>query len=144
MPLNEIIILVMLNVKMNEYEGRMQICVPCVNLAELLDQADNFMRVRRKSKNEDLEKTRENLFENLKTSPVDVRGVLGNTTINLQELLYMQVGDYLKLDSSKDSPITLKVGSLDWYQGEIGVKKNKMAVKIINELQAKKEILKIL
>jgi flagellar motor switch protein FliM len=56
----------------------------------------------------------------------------------------LQVGDVVALDSVKDSPITVKVGSLDWYQGEIGIKRNRMAVKIINELQAKKELQKIL
>ena len=144
MPLNEIVILVMFNVKMNDFEGSMSICVPCVNLAEFLDQAESFMRVRSKSKNEDLEKTKEDLFENLKASPVDVRGVLGNATLSLQDLLYLQVGDVVTLDSAKDSPITLRVGTLDWYQGEIGVRKNRMAVKITNELQAKKELQKIL
>jgi len=118
--------------------------VPCLNLAELLDQAENFMRDRRKTKNEDVEKTRKDIFENLKTSKVDIRGVLGNATLSLQDLLYLQVGDVVPLDSAKDSPITLKVGSLDWYHGEIGIKKNRMAVKIISELQAKKELKKIL
>jgi flagellar motor switch protein FliM len=144
MPLNEIIILVMLNVKMNDYEGRMQICVPCINLAELLDQAENYMKVKRKTKDEDIEKTKKDIFENLKQSRVDVRGVLGSTTVTLQELLYLQVGDVVTLDSARDSPITVKVGSLDWYQGEIGAKKNRMAVRIISELQAKKELQKIL
>jgi flagellar motor switch protein FliM len=141
MPLNEIIILVMFNVKMNDYEGRMQICVPCLNLAELLNQAENFMRIKRTTKNEDLEKTRMDIFEHLKLSRVDIRGVLGNATLSLQDLLYLQVGDVVTLDSAKDSPITLRVGSLDWY---IGTQRNKMAVRIISELQAKKELQKIL
>ena len=144
MPLNEIIILVMYNVKMNDYEGRMRICVPCENLAELLDQAENYMKVKRKTKTEDVEKAKEDIFENLKAARVDIRGILGNATLSLQDLLYLQVGDIVTLDSAKDSPITLKVGSLDWYHGEIGVKRNRMAVKIINELQASKELQKIL
>ena len=144
MPLNDIIILVMFNVRLNEYEGRMQISVPCLNLAELLDQAENFMKVRRMAKHDDVEKIKKDIFENLKNSRVDVRGILGNATLSLQELLYLQVGDFITLDSAKDSPITLKVGSLDWYQGEMGTKRNRMAVRIINELQAKKELQKIL
>ena len=144
MPLNEIIILVMYNVKMNDYEGRMQICVPCLNLAELLDQAENYMKVKRKTKTEDVEKAKVDMFENLKAARVDVRGIFGNARLNLQDLLYLQVGDVVTLDSLKDSPVTLKVGSLDWYQGDIGVSKNRMAVKIISELQASKELQKIL
>jgi flagellar motor switch protein FliM len=144
MPLDEIVILVMLNVRINEYEGKMSICVPGLNLQELLEKADTFRRIKRQKNAEDVEKTKKDLFENLKTSQVDVRGVLGNTRLSLQELLYLQVGDVLPLDSSKDSLITLKVGNVDWYQGEIGTKKNKMAVRIINELQAKKELQKIL
>jgi flagellar motor switch protein FliM len=146
MPFDEIIILVMLDVKMNEYEGRMQICVPCLNLAELLDQAESFMKTKRRTKNEDVEKTKKDIFENLKTSRVDVRGILGNATLSLQDLLYLQVGDVVTLDTLKTNPITLKVGNLDWYQGEIGIlkKQNRMAVKIISEQREKKELQKIL
>ncbi|MCL2099704.1 MAG: flagellar motor switch protein FliM [Oscillospiraceae bacterium] len=144
MPLNDMIILIMFDLKMNEYEGRLQICVPCLNLAELLDQAENYMKIKRKAKDEDIEKTKKDIFENLKTSKVDVCGVLGNATLSLQELLYMQIGDVLPLDSVRNSPITLTVGNLDWYKGEIGIKKNRVAVKIISELRAKKELQKIL
>jgi flagellar motor switch protein FliM len=144
MSLDDIIILVSLTVKVNEYEGSMRVCVPCLNLDSLLAESENYLKIKRKKKNEDIEKTKKDIFENLKTSRVDVRGVLGNATVSLQELLYLQVGDYITLDSAKDSLITLKVGSLDWYQGEIGTKNNRMAVKIINELQAKKEMQKIL
>ena len=144
MPIDEVVILIMLTVKINDYEGKMSICVPCLNLQALLDQSDNYQKIKRKKNIEDMEKAQKDIFTHLKASRIDVRGVLGNTTLNLHDLLYLQVGDVLPLDSSKDSLITLKVGSLDWYQGEIGVKKNRMAVKIINELQAKKELQKIL
>lgn len=144
MPLDEIVIVVMLRVGIHEYEGKMSICVPCLNLQALLDQSQSYLTAKRRKNQEDADKTKQDIFENLKTTRVDVRGILGSTTLSLQDLLYLQTGDVLPLDTSKDSLITLRVGSLDWYQGEVGTKKNRMAVKIISELQAKKELQKIL
>ena len=144
MPLDEVIILVMMSVEIAEHKGSLNICVPCGNLLALLDESDNFRKIKRQKNAEEAEKTKRDLFEHLKTSRVDIRGILGSTTVSLQDLMYMQIGDFLTLDAPKDGLVTLKVGSLDWYQGEMGTKKNKMAVKIINELQAKKELQKIL
>ena len=140
MPFNEVVIIVLLSIKIHDYEGSMSICIPCINLENLLVDADAHFMYKRPEKEIDEEKNRANIFEHLKKSKVDVRGILGNTTLTLQDLLYLRVDDIILLDKSVESPAVVRVGTIDWYAGEIGVKKNRMALKIKKVLRELKEV----
>jgi len=135
MPLEETVLIIMINLRINEHEGTMSVCVPGSNLDVILDEAANFAIMSRKKKNNDTDKTRNNIFEHIRTSGLDVRGILGNTTLTLQEISHLQVGDVIPIDKTVDSPVVLRVGKIDWFDGEIGIKKNKMAVRIKNVLR---------
>jgi flagellar motor switch protein FliM len=136
MPLDDIVIMVLMNVKIGQHEGSMSICIPCINLDSILENAANYVMLNRKRKDEsDIEKTRSSILEHVSTSQLDVRGILGNTTLTLQEVSHLQVGDVIPIEKPVNSPIVLRIGSLDWFDGEIGTKKNKMAVKIKNVLR---------
>ena len=135
MPLDEIVIIVLLSVKIGEHEGSMSICIPCINLDTILGEAANYAMLNRKRKHVDTEKTRTSIMEHVNTSKLDVRGILGNTTLTLQEVSHLQVGDVIPIDKPVDSPVVLRIGTLDWFDGEIGTKRNKMAVKIKNVLR---------
>ena len=135
MPLDEIVIIVLLSVKIGEHEGSMSVCIPCINLDAILGEAANYAMLNRKRKHVDTEKTRSSILEHVNTSQLDVRGILGNTTLTLQEVSHLQVGDVIPIDKAVDSPVVLRIGSLDWFDGEIGTKRNKMAVKIKNVLR---------
>jgi len=137
MPIDDIVIIVLLKVKIKEYEGSMSICIPCINLDALLGDAANYAMVSRKRKKDDVERTRANIFERVKTSKLDVRGILGSTTLTLQEISHLQVGDLIQIDKSVDSPIIIKIGAVDWFDGEVGTRRNKIAVKIKNNILKK-------
>ena len=136
MPLNEVVIIILFSIKILDYEGSMSICVPGANLESLIGDANNYLMNTKKKKDVDSERNKTNIFENLKNSKIDVRGILGNTILTLQDLLYLQVGDVIPLEKSVDSPVVVRIGTTDWFSGEIGVKKNKMAVKIKNALRS--------
>jgi len=139
MPFDETVIIVLLSVKIKEYEGSMSICIPCINLDALLGDAANYAMISRKRKKDDSEKTRASILERIKTSKLDVRGILGSTTLTLQELSHLQVGDLIPIDKSADSPVILKIGAVDWFDGEIGTRRNRIAVKIKNNLLTKSQ-----
>jgi flagellar motor switch protein FliM len=137
MPLDDIVIMVLMSVKIRDHEGSMSICIPCINLENLLAGASNYAMMNRKRRKDDIEKTRASILEHIKTSKLDVRGILGSTTLTLQEISHLQVGDVIPMDKSVDSPVILRIGSVDWFDGEIGTKRNKIAVKIKNNILRK-------
>jgi flagellar motor switch protein FliM len=137
MPIDEIVIMVLMSVKINEHEGSMSVCIPTLNLEQLLGQAASYAMMNRKRRKDDVEKTRASILEHIKTSKLDIRGILGSTTLTLQELSHLQVGDVIPIDKSVDSPVILRIGAVDWFDGEIGTRKNKIAVKIKNNILRK-------
>ena len=137
MPLEDIVIIVLMSVKIRDHEGSMSVCIPCINLEQLLANAANYAMMSRKRKKDDIEKSRESILEHIKTSKLDVRGILGDTTLTLQELSHLQVGDVIQINKSVDSPIILRIGSVDWFDGEIGTRRNKIAVRIKNNILRK-------
>jgi flagellar motor switch protein FliM len=139
MPIDDIVIIVLMSVKIKEHEGSMSICIPCINLEQLLGQAASYAMMNRKRRKDDIEKTRASILEHVKTSKLDIRGILGSTTLTLQELSHLQVGDVIPMDKAVDSPIVLRIGAVDWFDGEIGARKNKIAVKIKNNILRKSQ-----
>jgi len=135
MPLDDVVIIVLFNIKIKEYEGSMSICIPCLNLEAIIGDGNSYLMQNRRKKSIDTEKNRADIFEHLRKSKVDIKGILGNTTLTLQDLLYLQVGDVIPLDKSVESPAIVRIGTIDWFSGEIGVRKNKMALKIKKAVQ---------
>jgi len=137
MPIDEIVIIVLMSVKIRDHEGSMSVCIPCINLEQLLGNAASYAMMSRKRKKEDIEKTRASILEHVKTSKLDIRGILGSTTLTLQELSHLQIGDVIPIDKGVDSPVVLRIGSIDWFDGEIGTRKNRIAVRIKNNILRK-------
>ena len=134
MALEESVIVVAMEIKILEYTSTVSVCLPCIGLEDVLSNTSIYMMNSRR-RSGDPAMTKESILNNLKTSKVDIRGILGTTSLTLQDLLQLQVGDVIPLDKPVDNPVVLKIGPKNWFDGEIGVKKNKMAVKIKNVLQ---------
>ncbi|MCL2096303.1 MAG: hypothetical protein FWH10_05285, partial [Oscillospiraceae bacterium] len=76
MPIDEIVIIVLMNVKINDHEGSMSVCIPCINLEKILGDAANYAMMSRKRRKDDIDKKRESILEQIKTSELDIRGIL--------------------------------------------------------------------
>ena len=134
MPLGETVLVLTLTVKIKEHIGNMSICVPCLNLEKILGKTSSYAFYNRRREDTNVEENKKNLMEHVRTSRLDIAGILGTTTLKLRDLLYLQTGDVIALDKNVESPITVKIGSHDFYAAEIGTKKNKISVKIKNIL----------
>lgn len=131
MPFEDTVLIVMLSVKIKQQEGNISVCIPCLNLETILSNASTYAHVSsRKKSDTNKEENRKNLLDHVKSSKLDVAGILGTTTLKLRDILYLQTGDTILLDKSVESPITVRVGPHELYIAEIGTKKNKLAVKI--------------
>jgi flagellar motor switch protein FliM len=137
MPIDEVVIIVMMTVKIHDHEGTMTVCIPCINLDAILGDALNYAMLhrRRNKSEEEAERTKNSIFDHIKTSKLDIRGILGSATLTLQDVSHLQVGDVIPMNKPVDSPVVLRVGTIDWFDGEIGVKRNRMAVKVRNVLK---------
>lgn len=124
--------IVVIEVTLNDLKGNLNICLPASSLEEIFKIFDSkYVKMNRKLDPEQEKRHREYIMESLKDTPLTVSAVLGNTEITLKDLIELQCGDVIPLDSSTDGDsVVLQVEKLKWFTGQIGVKKKQYAVKI--------------
>jgi flagellar motor switch protein FliM len=70
------------------------------------------------------------LEQKVKTTPVPVKAILGETIITVNEFIDLQVGDVLPLTSGINDEMEIHVGDLVKFYAVPGVRRNKIAMKI--------------
>ena len=133
-PPNETIALITMNIVVGSTKGMLNICIPYLVIEPILDKLSTRYWFSTSEKNltkEELSVIRERILG----TKVPVRAELGSTTVRIKDVLNLQVGDVIKLDANIDDMAKVKVGSQVKFLGDIGVSKNKMAIKIVNVLK---------
>ena len=133
-PPNETIALITMNIEVGSTKGMLNICIPYLVIEPILDKLSTRYWFSTSEKNltkEELSVIRERILG----TKVPVRAELGSTTVRIKDVLNLQVGDVIKLDANIDDMAKVKVGSQVKFLGDIGVSKNKMAIKIVNVLK---------
>jgi flagellar motor switch protein FliM len=133
---DESVAIVVIEITMNELKGNVNICLPAGSLEEIFKIFDSkYVKVNKKMDPKLEKHRRDTILNTLKDTPLTVSAILGQTEVTLRDLLGLQEGDIIPLDSpvGADS-IVLNVEKLHWFRGKIGEKKNKYAVKIAKVL----------
>ena len=131
--MDEVVAVLVLSVKLNTVEGTVTCCIPCVGIAKTLDE---MLAAQAGSvhKEEDVDEgaaaAQKSMLKQLHGSSIECSAVLGSTTISMQEVLSLQPGDVIRLDQRVGTPVIISVNGKNWFYGEPGVKRNKLAVLI--------------
>lgn len=127
--LDEPVALVMLHVKMNDLNGRITICIP----ENLLTNTFSIMDRRKNAGSDyaqDAERTKAAILSRIKDSALTVRAELGEAQVSLKDVYGLKVGDVLDLNKSKNSSLSVFVDKEPWFEGQAGVHKKSVAIKI--------------
>ena len=128
-PPNETVVLVSLQVKIGDVDGTIIICLPHVGLEQVLPKlsARHWLANQKKT----IEKHElEALEKNVQGTKLDVKAILGRSTIQIGDLLKIQNGDVIRLNESYEDPVTILVDEQQKFFAQPGVSKGKMAVQI--------------
>lgn len=128
-PPNETVVLVSLQVKIGDVDGTIIICLPHVGLEQVLPKlsARHWLANQKKT----IEKHElEALEKNVQGTKLDVKAILGRSTIQIEDLLKIQNGDVIRLNESYEDPVTILVDEQQKFFAQPGVSKGKMAVQI--------------
>ena len=118
-------------------KGNMNVCLPATSLEAVFKVFDSkYIKFNRKVDPEQEKERREHIMDSIKDTSLTVSALLGKAQINLRDLLQLQAGDIIPLDTLvEDDSIVLQVDRLKWFAGKIGVQKKNYAVKIGKVLQ---------
>lgn len=127
--LDEPVAIVMLNVKMNSLEGRISICIPGTLLTSIFSIIERRKNVE-SDYAQDAQRTKAAILSRIKESALTVRAELGEAQVSLRDVCGLKVGDVLDLNKPKESPLSVFVDQEPWFEGQAGVHKKNVAIKI--------------
>ncbi|MBR1942850.1 flagellar motor switch protein FliM [bacterium] len=85
---------------------------------------------------------RQKMIQKLNTSKVDLNVLFGSTEISLEEFLDLKEGDIIKLDTQLTDDLIVLVNNEKKYFARPGTLNNKISVKITEEYDKQKDLLK--
>ena len=114
---------------MGKRTGTMILCIPYNVIEPIMGvlAAQNWFSYQRKGGHEDhLRK----LTRNVQAAPLEIRAFLAQTTIRMNELLGLQVGDIITTEKECDREVLLQIEGRNKFLGVIGQFRGSRAIRI--------------
>lgn len=135
---SEMVVLITINMQLGETEGFANICLPCIMLEPIANNLNARFWYGTSAKEQTTEYLNY-LKSKVKRASVQVTAVLGKTTITLKELLDLQKGDVIGLNTGVDEEININVGNTTKFKGKIGLSGSHLAVQITSVVEKEGE-----
>ncbi len=131
---NEMVALVTLKIKIGETEGFISFCIPHIVVESVIDRLNTkYWYIKKDDEQED--NYRDSLEESLDDADIEVAAIIGKTNLNLTDIVHLQVGDIIPLDSYLKSDIDLRVEDKIKYKCRPGISKKKNSIQITKILK---------
>ena len=130
------VIIVALEVEINTVKSIISVCIPAINLDEIMGKfIPRYTGTRRRTDAAREQERRDSILGGITDTDLTIRAVLGTINLDLYEVLTLQVNDVIPLGKPISSNITVKVGETDWCDGKLGTFNNKKAIMIDNFIE---------
>lgn len=134
---DDIVVIVTLNIKVKDLTGFLNICIPAENLEEVIGNfSAKYVRSSKRKSLEDDETRRQRIFNDLLNTDLEIKAVLDQSQLTLQDVLQLQVDDVIPLTRSINSDILVTIDDIPWYSAKLGEVKTKKAIKINESFNA--------
>ena len=127
----DVVLIVILNVKLGQVEGNLNICMP----AEFLESVMHTFSLRyaRPAKHQDRDKEEQKkriILENVCESDMELRVIFDQFQLELQDIMQLQPDDVIPLSKRVDSDVLVTVDKIPWYTAKLGQTKKKKAIRL--------------
>lgn len=133
-PPNDMAVIVSLRVRLKEESGRINLCLPYTSLepvASKLKAQVWFASAQPGESREDVGEIR----ERLETMSLRLAVELGEADVSVGDLLELQVGDVVQLDTRTDQPLVLRIGNKKKFLGLPGRMGSRLAVQVVDVIR---------
>lgn len=126
---NDMIAIVTLNIKIGDVEGFMNVCLPYFTLESIMDRLNTKYWFANMQTNIDdqYDECIESLLRRVK---VPVKAILGRSRVSVSDVIDLQVGDVIRLDTKVDSELNVFVGNLKKFTAMPGAEEEHYAVQV--------------
>ena len=126
---SEMIAIVTINIHIGDVEGLMNICLPYLTLEDVMDKLNTkywFSTMQEM----DEASYRDNLEALVNKVYVPVKAILGNSSINVNDFINLQVGDIIRLDKKVEDELDVFVGDIKKFTALPGASDDAYAVRV--------------
>src|SRR5438874_2979320 len=118
-PPNETVVVVGFELKMGNRAGTMSLCIPYNVIEPIMSllAAQNWFSYQRKGGQEDHARK---LTRNVSNAPIEMRAFLARTTISLNDLMSLQLGDIITTDKPVDGEAFVQIEGHAKFHGLLG------------------------
>ena len=137
-PPGELVIVISLEVSLRGVPGRLNLCIPYVVIEPVVEKLSAhylFSDVKRGSTSSQ----DQTLRRRIGSVSVPVQVLLGRAEVTLQELLELQEGDYIPVDTRVDEPLMVLVGSRPKFWARPGRSGGRMAFAVVGTIDPEEE-----
>ena len=130
----DIVVIVVLNVKLKDMEGSISISIPAIGLEEMLREfTSKYARMARKLSDERRDKLCKQIIkDSVYDSDLEVEAIFDETHLELSDIMALKVDDVISLEKHVGEYVKLTVDDVPWFVGKLGAVKNAKAVKIMD------------
>lgn len=128
-PPNEVVVVVGFEIKMGGRAGTMSLCIPYNVIEPMMEKLSNQTWAAYKRNRRDV-KLRHRIAGHIESTSVTTTALLAETTMKLNDLAHLQVGDLILTEKPASSPLILMIGGRKKYIGHIGQFKGNRAFKV--------------
>ncbi|NPA65772.1 MAG: flagellar motor switch protein FliM [Epsilonproteobacteria bacterium] len=137
---NEIVVMVVMEIIIGHSSGMMNICYPVISLEPILPKlASRDLMLNetnsKKSRNKELQVL-------LGGAKVNVEANLGESELSLRDILELDKGDIIRLNTPADDTVILSIDGKDRFKGEIGLRRFRKSVQITEVIETEKDEVK--
>ena len=130
------VIIVALEVEINNQKSIVSVCIPAINLDEIMSKfIPRYSGTRRKTDANREAERRDSIMSGISTTDLVVKAVLSEINLDMYEVLTLQVNDVIPLEKKISENILVKVGDRNWCDGKLGTYNNKKAIMIENFIE---------
>ncbi|MCL2877704.1 MAG: flagellar motor switch protein FliM [Acidobacteria bacterium] len=128
---SEAVATIMLEVKIGDFSGRMNMCIPSHALKLLRSKFDQQWQA---PKHKSVENEEEKMLRLVELAPVMLSGEIPNCKMTVGELLKVSVGDVIALNHRVSDPVYMRVGGIVKYRGNIIQRRGNIAFEILDRV----------
>ena len=128
---DDTMVIAVLEVHLNDIKSIISVCMPALELDGVMQKYTTFnIKGSKKSDAAREEERKETIMTTLSQSLLNVTAVLGETNLDMYDVMNLQTGDIIPLGKGIDGNIELNIGGQTWFDGKLGVYNSKKAIKI--------------
>ena len=136
---HDLVVAVDMEIKMPSGEKYLlNFILPYHSMESQIDQLVSFNKINQKTM-EPSQSSMDLIGEHLRNSFVDLNVILGKATLTLSEINHLKVGDIFPIDTKLGELLSLVVEEQEYFRGQLGIRKKKLAVQVLEILNKHSE-----